>query len=113
MNEMFNNYCYDNDDVDDNNDDNTDNNDNEDNDNDDLMMIIGSVSITDGDGSENITTEMNSRFFHFSKLLKMSNVGECPRVAFLGTVYSSFFVVACLRPPVKRENRHLHVVVGQ
>ena len=50
------------------------------------MMIRGGFSIDDGDGSENVTTEMNSRFFYFSILLKMSNVGECPRAGFLGTV---------------------------
>ena len=50
------------------------------------MTIIGSFSIDDGDGSEKVTTEMNSRFFYFSSSLKMSNVGECPRAGFLGTV---------------------------
>ena len=50
------------------------------------MMIIRGFSIDDGDGSENVTTEMNSRFFYFFSLLKMSNVGECPRAGFLGTV---------------------------
>ena len=50
------------------------------------MMIIGSFSIDDGDDGDNVTTEMNSLFFYFSSLLKMSNVGECPRAGFLGTV---------------------------
>ena len=52
--------------------------------------LKGSFSIDDGDGIENVTIKMNSRFFKFfriySKLLKMSNVGECPRVGFLGTL---------------------------
>ena len=42
----------------------------------------GSFSIKDGDGSENVTFKMNSRFFKlcraYSNSWKMSNVGEFP-----------------------------------
>ena len=43
---------------------------------------IGSFSIDDGNGSENVSFEMNSRFFNlcrvYSNLLKMASVGEFP-----------------------------------
>ena len=49
---------------------------------------IGNFSIDDGDGSKNVTSEMNSRFFKlcrvYSNSLKRSNVGEFPW-RFLGT----------------------------
>ena len=42
----------------------------------------GSFSIDDGNGSENVTFKMNSRFFNlcriYSNLLKMASVGEFP-----------------------------------
>ena len=52
-----------------------------------IAVIIGSFSIDDSEGSENVTFKMNqSRFFKlcraYSKLLKMSNF---PGVDFLGT----------------------------
>ena len=54
------------------------------------VSILGSFSIDDGDASENVTIKTNSRFFFsfcvYSKLLKISNAGQCPRVGFLGTV---------------------------
>jgi len=68
-----------------------------------FVLILGSFSIDDGHGSENVTIKMNSRFFDFFTRLfqnaENANVG-----GFLGTVYSSLererkFVVACLRPP--------------
>ena len=47
-----------------------------------LGYPIGSFSIDDGNGSENVSFEMNSRFFNhclgYSNLLKMSSVGEFP-----------------------------------
>ena len=47
-----------------------------------VAVIVGSFSIDDGDGSENVTFKMNSRFFKlcrgYSYSLKMSNVGEFP-----------------------------------
>ena len=43
---------------------------------------LGSFSIDDGNGSENISFKMNSRFFNlcrvYSNLLKMARVGEFP-----------------------------------
>ena len=43
---------------------------------------LGSFSIDEGNGSENVTFEMNSRFFNlcrvYSNLLKMASVGEFP-----------------------------------
>ena len=52
---------------------------------------LGSFSLFDDD-RENVTIKVNSHFFKFfrvySKLLKMSNVGECPRVGFLGKILS-------------------------
>ena len=45
-------------------------------------LIIGSFSIDDGDGSENVTLKRYSRFFKrcrvYSNPLKMSNVGALP-----------------------------------
>ena len=52
--------------------------------------LKGTFSIDDDNGRENVTIKMNSLFFNFfrvcSELMKMSNVGECPRVGFLGTL---------------------------
>ena len=49
--------------------------------------ILGSFSIDDGNGSENVSFKMNSRFFNlcriYSNLLKMASVGEFPRSWFL------------------------------
>ena len=43
---------------------------------------IGSFSIDDGSGSENVSFKINSRFFNlcrvYSNLLKMASVGEFP-----------------------------------
>ena len=48
-----------------------------------VVLIPGSFSISNGDGNENVTFTMNSRFFKFcgvySNSLKMSHVGEFPR----------------------------------
>ena len=86
-----------------------------------FVLILGSFSIDDGDGSENVTIKMNSRFFNvfcvYSKLLKMPNVGERPRVGFLGTVLK-FRITKKIRSRLftssrKREIRHFHVVVMQ
>ena len=45
-------------------------------------VAIGSFSIDDGNGSENVSFKINSRFFNlcrvYSNLLKMANVGEFP-----------------------------------
>ena len=45
-----------------------------------VRRLLGSFSIDDGDGIENVTIKMNSRFFKpfrfYSRLLKMPNVGE-------------------------------------
>ena len=47
-----------------------------------VFQNIGSFSIDDGKGSENVSFKMNSRFFNlcrvYSNLLKMANVGEFP-----------------------------------
>ena len=52
-----------------------------------LERVIGSFSIDDGNGSENDSFKMNSRFFNlcrvYSNLLKMASVGEFPRSSFL------------------------------
>ena len=46
------------------------------------MEVIGSFSIDDANGSENVSFKMNSRFFNlfrvYSHLLKMARVGEFP-----------------------------------
>ena len=46
------------------------------------LKRLGSFSIDDGNGRENITFNMNSRFFKlcrvYSNLLKMTSVGEFP-----------------------------------
>ena len=46
------------------------------------LRVIGSFSIDDGKGSENVSFKMNSPFFNlcrvYSKLLKMASVGEFP-----------------------------------
>ena len=48
----------------------------------DRLFSLGSFSIVDEDGSENIAFMMNSRFFKhgrvYSNSLKISNVGEFP-----------------------------------
>ena len=45
-------------------------------------QLIGSFSIDNGNGSENVSFKMNSRFFNlcgvYSNLLKMASVGEFP-----------------------------------
>ena len=45
-----------------------------------IGYILGSFSIDDGNGSENVSFKMNSRFFNlcrvYSSLLKMASVGE-------------------------------------
>ena len=47
-----------------------------------LPQKIGSFSIDDGNGRENVSFEMNSRFFNlcrvYSNLLKMASVGKFP-----------------------------------
>ena len=47
-----------------------------------VASMIGSFSIDDGNGSENVSFKMNSRFFNlcrvYSNLLKMASVGEFP-----------------------------------
>ena len=47
-----------------------------------LISVLGSFSIDDGNGSENVTFKTNSRFFNFcrvySNLLKMASVSEFP-----------------------------------
>ena len=47
-----------------------------------VVVAVGSFSIDDGNGSENVSFKMNSRFFNlcrvYSNLLKMSNVVEFP-----------------------------------
>ena len=51
--------------------------------------LFGSISIDDGNGSENVSFKMNFRFFNlcrvYSNLLKMASVGEFPGVDFLRT----------------------------
>ena len=53
-----------------------------------LQQVIGSFSIDNINGSENITSKMNSPFFKpcrvYSNSLKMSNVGEFPWIWALG-----------------------------
>ena len=47
-----------------------------------VAVVVGSFSIDDGNGSENVIFKMNSRFFNlcrvYSNLLKMASVGEFP-----------------------------------
>ena len=47
-----------------------------------VASMIGSFSIDDGNGSENVSFKMNSRFFKlcrvYSNLLKMASVGAFP-----------------------------------
>ena len=49
--------------------------------------LIGSFNIDDGNGSENVSFKMNSRFFKrchvYSNWLKMAHVGEFPWSIFL------------------------------
>ena len=44
--------------------------------------LLGSVSIDDGNGRENVSFKMNCRFFNlcrvYSNLLKMASIGEFP-----------------------------------
>ena len=52
-----------------------------------VASMIGSFSIDDGNGSENVSFKMNSRFFKlcrvYSNLLKMASVGAFPWSWFL------------------------------
>ena len=47
-----------------------------------VSLSLGSFSIDDGNGFENVTFKMNSRFFNvcrfYSNLLKMASEGEFP-----------------------------------
>ena len=47
-----------------------------------IIGTLGSFSIDDGNGSENVSFKMNSRFLNlcrvYSNLLKMASVGKCP-----------------------------------
>jgi len=53
----------------------------------DAVAIVGSFSIDDGNGSENVSFKMNSSFFNlcrvYSNLLKMANVDAFPWSLFL------------------------------
>ena len=78
-------------------------------------------NIDDGDGSENVTFKMNSRFLKlcriYSNSKKLSNLSEFPCNWFLG-FFSSLErdrEIHCLVfvSFIKRENRHFHVVVVQ
>ena len=69
-------------------------------------QLLGSFSIDDGNGSDNVSFKMNSRSFNlcgvYSNLLKIAKVGEFPGVDFLRTalkIRKKRFVVACLRRP--------------
>ena len=52
-----------------------------------VCIIIGSFSIDDGNGSDNVSFKMISNFFNlsrvYSNLLKMASVGEFPESWFL------------------------------
>ena len=72
------------------------------------LPTLGSFSIDDGNGSENVTFKKKFPFFKhcrvYSNLLKMANVGEFPRSWFLEERTQLYrakkkFVVACLGPP--------------
>ena len=70
------------------------------------FTAVGSFSIDDGNGCENVSFKMNSRFFSlwgvYSNLLQMASVGEFPWSWFLEDCTQrekKRFVVACLRPP--------------
>ena len=68
-----------------------------------VLLRIGSFSIDDGDGRENVTFKMNWRFSKlcrvYSSSLKMSIVGKFRRRLFTSSI--------------KREIGHFHVVVVQ
>ena len=60
-----------------------------------VRRLLGSFSIDDGDGIENVTIKMNSRFFKPFRfyILQIAENAKC------GRIYPSWFlVVACLRP---------------
>ena len=60
-----------------------------------VRRLLGSFSIDDGHGIENVTIEMNSRFFKPlpSLLFQIAENAKCRRI------YPSWFLeVACLRP---------------
>ena len=86
------------------------------------VMMIGSFSIDDGDGSENVTFRMNSRFLNFVAFIpicrKCLMQANFPGLDNLGTALkfrkrekSSSWVVYALHK--KSEIRHFHVVVVQ
>ena len=54
-----------------------------------MTPVLGSFSMDDGNGSENVTLKISSRFFKlflvYSNSLEMSKVGEFPSSDFLVT----------------------------
>ena len=75
-------------------------------------ILPGSFTIDDGDGRENITFIMNSRFFRlcraYSNSPKKSKVGEFPRSWFVGDNRCRLFTSS-----IKREIRDVQAVVVQ
>ena len=84
--------------------------------------LIGSFSIDDGNGSENVSFKMNSRFFQsLSRLFQFAENGKCRRIS-LELIsrgpYSSLKREKEIRrrlftSSIKLAIRHFHVVVAQ
>ena len=85
-------------------------------------LTLGSFSIDDGNGSENVRFKMNSRFFNlFSRLFQFAENGKCRRIS-LGLIswgpHSSLEREKEIRrrlftSSIKLAIRHFHVVVVQ
>ena len=83
---------------------------------------LGSFSIDDGNGSENVSFKMNSRFFQtLSRLFQFAENGKCGRIS-LELIsrgpHSSLEKEKEMRrrlftSPIKLAIRHFHVVVVQ
>ena len=80
-------------------------------------FFLGNFSINDGDDSENVTFELNSRFFElfrvYSNWGKMSNVGEISWGLHSSLERERKIRRRLLTSSIKREVRHFHVEVVQ
>ena len=87
-----------------------------------LQKLIGSFSIDDAEGNENVTFKMNSRFFKtLSRLFQIAGNVKCRRISLKWISWgphSSFKrekkICCCLfTSSIKREIRDFHAVVVQ
>ena len=87
-----------------------------------VHKTLGSFSIDDGNGSENVSFKMNSRFFQsLSRLFQFSKNGKCRRISLELNSWGPHLSLERekeIRPrlftsPIKLAIRHFHVAVVQ